>query len=179
MNELPLIKEIDNSLIEELKEADYFREISNAKISVEWIEDENGNKRAELRKESVPGEEKFWGVFSLEGGKADNMTNILTNIKHIHKYLDDEYLPDQDIYKQFLKHYEEVKAIQAKIQKYADNIRAYREYNQKLEHVRANYQKELENKENELCAELQKLAEIEQKCRQRLAQLQSLSLIHI
>ena len=68
------------------------------------------------------------------------MTNILTNIKHIHKYLDDEYLPDQDIYKQFLKHYEEVKAIQAKIQKYADNIRAYREYNQKLEHVRANYQ---------------------------------------
>lgn len=173
VNELPLIKEIDNSLIEELKEADYFREISNAKISVEWIEDENGNKIAELRKESVPGEEKFWGVFSLEGGKADNMTNILTNIKHIHKYLDDEYLPDQDIYKQFLKHYEEVKAIQAKIQKYADNIRAYREYNQKLEHVRANYQKELENKENELCAELQKLAEIEQKCRQRLAQLQS------
>ena len=31
VNELPLIKEIDNSLIEELKEADYFREISNAK----------------------------------------------------------------------------------------------------------------------------------------------------
>ena len=172
VNELPLIKEIDNSLIEELKEADYFREISNAKISVEWIEDENGNKRAELRKESVPGEEKFWGVFSLEGGKADNMTNILTNMKHIHKYLDEEYLPDQDIYKQFLKYYGEVKAIQTKIQKFADSIWAYQEYSQKLEQVCANYQKELENKENELCVELQKLAEIEQECRRRLEQLQ-------
>ena len=58
---------------------------------VEWLEDENGKNREELVKEFVPGEEKFWGVFSLEGGKADNMTNILTNIKHIHKYLDDEY----------------------------------------------------------------------------------------
>lgn len=112
-------------------------------------------------------------VASSNNGAVQNIVNELPLIKHIHKYLDDEYLPDQDIYKQFLKHYEEVKAIQAKIQKYADNIRAYREYNQKLEHVRANYQKELENKENELCAELQKLAEIEQKCRQRLAQLQS------
>ena len=131
-------------------------------------------KRAELRKESVPGEEKVLGeYFHLRGGKADNMTNILTNMKHIHKYLDEEYLPDQDIYKQFLKHYEEVKAIRTKIQKFADSIRAYQEYSQKLEQVRANYQKELENKENELCAELQKLAEIEQECRKRLEQLQS------
>jgi len=71
VNELPLSKEIDNFLIDELKEADYFCEISNAKVSVEWLEDENGKKREELVKESVPGEEKFWGVFSLEGGKAN------------------------------------------------------------------------------------------------------------
>ena len=80
VNELPLSKEIDNFLIEELKEADYFCEILNTKVSVEWLEDENGKKREELVKESVPGEEKFWGVFSLEGGKANNMRNILTNI---------------------------------------------------------------------------------------------------
>ena len=123
VNELPLSKEVDKALLEELKEADYFREISNAKLSSKWLEDENGKKREELFKESVPGEEKFWGVFSLEGGKTDNMANILKNMKHIHKYLEEEYVPDQDIYKQFLKHYEEAKAVQIKMQAFADGIR--------------------------------------------------------
>lgn len=171
VNELPLSKEIDNSLIGELKEADYFREISNVKVSVEWLEDENGKKREELVKESVPQEEKFWGVFSLEGGKANNMTNILTNMKHIHKYLEEDYLPNQGVYKQFLNHYEEVKAIRTKRQEFADSVRAYQEYTQKLEQVRGNYQKKLEQKENELCVELKKLAEIEQECGQQLEQL--------
>jgi hypothetical protein len=172
VNELPLSKEIDSCLIEELKEADYFREISNAKISVEWLEDENGKKREELVKEFVPGEEKFWGVFSLEGGKADNMTNILTNMKHIRRYLEEEYLPDQEIYKQFLQHYEEVKAIRTKRQIFVDRIRAYQECAQKLEQDRANYQKELGKKENELHTEFQKLEELGQECRQQLDQLQ-------
>lgn len=172
VNELPLSKEIDSCLIEELKEADYFREISNAKISVEWLEDENGKKREELVKEFVSGEEKFWGVFSLEGGKADNMTNILTNMKHIRRYLEEEYLPDQEIYKQFLQHYEEVKAIRTKRQIFVDRIRAYQECAQKLEQDRANYQKELGKKENELHTEFQKLEELGQECRQQLDQLQ-------
>ena len=171
VNELPLIKEIDNSLIEELKEADYFREISNLKVSVEWLEDENGKKRENLVKETILGEEKFWGVFSLEGGKANNMTNILTKMKHIHKYLEEDYLPNQDIYKQFLNYYEEVKAIQTKKQEFADGVRAYQEDTQMLEQVRGNYQEKLEKKKNELCAELKQLAEIEQECGQQLEQL--------
>lgn len=171
VNELPLSKEIDNSLIEELKEADYFREISNANVWVEWLEDENGKKREELVKESVPGEEKFWGVFSLEGGKTDNMTNILTNMKHIHKYLEEEYLPDQDIYKEFLKHYEEVKVIQTRRQAFADSIRVYQECIQKLEQACGSYQKELGEKENQLCTEIHKLAETERECGHRLEQL--------
>lgn len=172
VNELPLCKGIDNSLIEEMKEADYFREISNTKVSAEWLEDESGKKKEELKKEVVPGEEMFWGLFSLEGGKADNMANIFMNMKHIHKYLEEEYLPDQDIYKQFLKHYEEVKAIRTERQTFADSIRAYQDYTQKLEQVCGDYQKKLEKKEDELCAELQELAKIEQECEQRLEQLQ-------
>lgn len=173
VNELPLSKEIDSYLIEELKEADYFRELSNEKVSVEWLEDENGRKREELVKEFVPGEEKFWGVFSLEGGKADNMANILTNVKHIHRYLEEEYLPDQEIYQQFLKYYEEVKAIRTKRQTFADSIRAYQECAQKLEQDRADYQKELGRKENELHTEFQKLEELGQECRKQLDQLQT------
>ena len=173
VNELPLSKEIDNYLIEKLKETDYFREISNAKVSVEWLEDENGKRREELVKEFIPGEEKFWGVFSLEGGKLDNMTNILTNMKHIHKYLEEEYLPEQEIYKQFLQYYEEVKAIRTKRQTFADSIRAYQECVQKLEQDRANYQKELGKNENELHTEFQKFEELRQECRQQLEQLQA------
>ncbi len=172
VNELPLCKGIDKSLLRELKEADYFREISNSIASVKWIEDENGKKREELIKKAVPGEEKFWGIFSLEGGKADNMTNILMHMKHIHKYLEEEYMPVQGIYKQFLKHYEEVKALRTKGQAFADNIRAYQECTQRLEQVCGNYQKELEKKENELYTELQKLTAIEQECVQQLEQLQ-------
>ena len=173
VNELPLSKEVDKALLEELKEADYFREISNAKLSSKWLEDENGKKREELFKESVPGEEKFWGVFSLEGGKTDNMANILKNMKHIHKYLEEEYVPDQDIYKQFLKHYEEAKAVQIKMQAFADGIRTYQECIKALDMFCANYQKDLEKKENELNTELQKLEADRQEHRQQLEQLKA------
>ncbi|MCD8021586.1 MAG: AAA domain-containing protein [Lachnospiraceae bacterium] len=173
VNELPLCKEIDSSLIEELKAADYFRELSNAKLSAEWQEDENGKRREELIKESAPEEEKFWGVFSLEGGKADNMSNILTNIKHIHKYLEEEYLPDGDIYPQFLKQYEEVQGFRAKKQAYAEHLSAYEDYTRELEQARAKYEKNLMENEKELRAELQKQEENEQECRQELESLQA------
>lgn len=169
VNELPLCKEIDSSLIEELKEADYFREISNAKVSTKWSEDDNGKNREELVKEAVQGEEKFWGLFSIEGGKADNMTNIITNMKHIHRYFEEEYLPNEEIYEQFLKYYEEVKVLRAKCQKYAECICAYEEYSQESEH----YQKELLKKENELHTEIKSLEEFEQECRRQLEQLQA------
>lgn len=107
----------------------------------------------------------------MEGGKANNMSNILTNMKHIHKYLEEDYLPNQGIYKQFLSHYEEVKAIRTKRQEFADSVRMYQEYTQKMEQVRGSYQEKLEKKEHELCVELKKLAENKQECGQQLEQL--------
>lgn len=172
VNELPLSKEIDEVLIGELKQADYFLEISNAKLSSEWKEDENGKWQEELISESGQGEEQFWGVFSLEGGKADNMTNILMNINHIHKYLEEEYLPDEDVYEQFLEQYEEVTAIRTRAQTFADSIQVYQDCVQRLEQTRISYQKESERKENELYAELQILEETRQECIQQLGQLQ-------
>ncbi len=171
VNELPLSKEIDEILIDELKRVDYFCELSNAQISATWKEDENGKKKEDLVIESGQEEGKYWGIFSLEGGKADNMANIMTNIKHIHKYLEEEYRPDQDVYKQFLEQYEEVKAIRTKMQTIADNIQAYQVCVDKLEQARIYYQKESERKEKELCAEFQKLEETRQECRQKQKQL--------
>ena len=147
VNELPLRKEIDEALIGELEQADYFYEISNAKLSAEWKENESGKRQEELVMEAGQGEEKFWGTFSLEGGKSDNMTNILTNIKHIHKELEEIYVPDPDIYKQFLKQYEEAEAVRAEAQAFADSIRAFQDSVQKLEQARISYRRESGEKE--------------------------------
>ncbi len=171
VNELPLRKEIDEALIGELEQADYFYEISNAKLSAEWKEDESGKRQEELVMEAGQGEEKFWGTFSLEGGKSDNMTNILTNIKHIHKELEEAYVPDPDIYKQFLKQYEEAAAVRAEAQAFADSIRAFQDSVQKLEQARISYRRESGEKERRLYAELQRLGETGQECRRRLEQL--------
>lgn len=169
VNELPLCKEIDETLIVELRQADYFREISNAEVTAEWREDENGKMKETLVMEAGEGEEKFWGLFSLEGGKADNMANVLTNIKHVYKYLE-EYLPDEEVYKQFLKQYEEVMEIRTKTQKMAESIREHQDCVQKLKQARISYQKESDKKEKELHTELQKLEEINQECMQNLQQ---------
>ena len=171
VNELPLNKEIDVDLLGELKEADYFREIANAKVSAEWKDDGNSRKKEELVRESGQGEEKFWGTFSLEGGKSDNMTNILTNMKHIHKYLEEEYLPEEEIYRQFLEQYEKVEKMRSKAQGIALGIGKYHACMQKLEQARIYYQRESEQKENEIQAELLKLAETDGECRRRLEQL--------
>lgn len=171
VNELPLNKEIDEALIGALKEVDYFRRISNEKVSTVWKEDENGKRREELVSESNPGEEKFWGVFSLEGGKADNMSNILTNMKHIYKYLEEEYTPDENVYEQFLKQYEETETKRRKAQTFADSIREYPERARELEQARIFYTKESELKAKELHTKLQRLEENSRECGQHSEQL--------
>ena len=173
VNELPLNKAIDAALLSELQKADYFREISNAKLSTKWLEDENGKIKEVPVREALPGEEKFWGAFSLEGGKSENMANVLMHIKHICQYLEEEYLPEPEIYGKFLKCYGDVNALRTKGQVFADSIRAYRECRRKLEEASVGYKKELTKKEKELQTELGKAAEIGRESRRQLEQLQS------
>ena len=86
VNELPLKEGIDDNILTELERADYFKDIANADMK----------------------EERFWGTFSLEGGKAENMTNILNKIECIFNYLNEEYKSDSEIYNKFKKQYEYV-----------------------------------------------------------------------
>ena len=86
VNELPLREGIDDNILPELEKADYFKDIANTDMK----------------------EERFWGTFSLEGGKAENMTNILNKIGCIVKYLNEEYKSDSEIYDKFKKQYEYV-----------------------------------------------------------------------
>lgn len=92
VNELPLISGIDEMFIEELREVDYFWNISNSNISV----DKNHSEK----------EEKFWGLFSLEGGKKDNMNNILTSLEEVINDLKNNYVSNTNFYNDFKKQYD-------------------------------------------------------------------------
>lgn len=150
VNELPLINDIDKELIEELKNADYFTKIANSEVLTEWFIDENGNKKEELIIKPIAGEDKFWGLFSLEGGKSDNMRNIITNIKHIINYLDNEYISDDGVYDEFVKQYRYVDDIRKQLQLYIDKREEYNKWCKYLEQLKAYYISEYQVKERKL-----------------------------
>lgn len=150
VNELPRIKDIDKDLIEELKAADYFTRISNSEVSTKWTEKEGGKKTEQLIMKDIPGEDKFWGLFSLEGGKADNMTNIITNLKHVTNYLDTEYIPDDEVYDEFLYQYRLVENKRKELQVYVDKSKEYEMCLRRLEQLKNSYQSERKSKERSL-----------------------------
>ncbi|MBQ8568854.1 MAG: ATP-binding protein [Oscillospiraceae bacterium] len=118
--ELPVLEgQIDKKFTNELVKADYFRKISNSKVSVEWKKDSSGKSKKELSMQQTDEEEKFWGLFSLEGGKTDNMSNIIAKIEAVNKYFDEEYEPDDNVYEEFLKEYISVKNLRDRKQKTA------------------------------------------------------------
>ena len=149
VNELPLIKgQIDDNLVEELKNADYFLNISNSNITPEWKE-ENGKKKKELKIEPC-GEEKFWGLFSLEGGKSDNMNNIINNLECVVKYfndeLDEKYVPDPDVYDEFIEQYTELNKCRKAMQKKSEKLQTYQKKLKELNNLNDNFPTEFENK---------------------------------
>lgn len=110
VNELPLISGIDKEFAEDIIAADYFRSIANSIVKAKWVTDEKGAFHEELFSEEREENDQFWGLFSLEGGRKDNMDYIVTVLKHVVKYFDEEYVSNEGIYQEFKKQYEEVAA---------------------------------------------------------------------
>lgn len=138
VNELPSIKGIDSDLLEALKEVDYFTRISNSEVSTKWIEEE-GKWKEQLILKTIPGEDKFWGLFSIEGGKADNMKNIITNLKHIVEYLENEYISNDEVYNDFIKQYESVDNIRKQLQSYVLKKERYKTCCERLKQLKESY----------------------------------------
>lgn len=68
VDELPLLDKIDKEFQDEIVSIDYFKEIANSFVETEWVESDKGKKEVlKATKERRQG--KFWGLFSLEGGK--------------------------------------------------------------------------------------------------------------
>lgn len=130
VNELPLISGIDETFVDELKEADYFWDIANSNISTQWKKDENG-KNVEILVTKPNKEKKNWGLFSLEGGKKDNMDIILTSLKHVVHYLENDYESDANVYGAFKTQYDNLIRFKLERQKICEKIKLLSELREK------------------------------------------------
>ncbi len=141
VNELPLIGGIDKALIDELTEADYFMEISNSNVSQEW---KDGKQVIQIEPKE---EKKFWGLFSLEGGKSDNVAGILANLSGVVNYLKTDYEEDEDVYDEFMKKYQETDVLRSKAQNFAEEYDILFKDKKAYEHALDVYTTEKESRE--------------------------------
>ncbi len=120
VKELPLLSGIDDALRGELLEADYFHTLSNSRIETAWIKDRNGRSKCQSRVIPVENAAESWGLFSLEGGRKENMTNMINYIYEICNDLDKNYKPDTGVYFDFLNMYNAVVQYRNNVQKYSE-----------------------------------------------------------
>jgi hypothetical protein len=131
VNELPLCEKIDSSFLDELKEADYFYQLANTKLEEKWEKDEDGKPRPEVTEE--PGGDKFWGLFSLEGGRSENMKKIYNYINKMYEYLQsDDFEDDEDVYDEFLRAYAKIEDVQEAVKRQSSVYLDIQQEQQKL-----------------------------------------------
>lgn len=147
VDELPLISEIDNSLIDEIKGIDYFKDISNSKLSTVWVE-ENGKHIEKLEAEKQR-DEKFWGLFSLEGGRKENMQYIITALKHVVNDLKNNYISDDNVYSEFEKKYNEALSYRNKRQEVSDKYFSLEKFKYELLNKKSKLSKNVKLRESE------------------------------
>lgn len=145
VNTFPLKSGIDKEFTDNLMEADYFCDISNADLATEWIKDDEGKPHEHI-KVIDSDEKKFWGLYSLEGGKKANVDKILTSIKAIVKYFEEEYIPDDGVYREFCRQYEQVENIRKQRQTFSNSIEKYKRSCAELENLQSCYNSEFESK---------------------------------
>lgn len=160
VNELPLDEKIDAQLIDELKKADYFQKIAN--LSEEEEDKKDGEQEAE----------PTWGLFSLEGGKSKNMTNIITNLKSVVSYLEDEYEEEEEIYDEFEKQYKEVEVLRQKAQNFANEYHNSFRDRKELRMLEESYEKEMADKEKALEDAVVRKEEIARRCHEEIERLE-------
>jgi len=164
VNELPLVDGIDQGLIDELKEADYFCDISNSTVKEEW-KDNKQELSIISRTEAL-----FWGLFSLEGGKADNVKNILSNMKAICSFFD-EFEEDDEIYESFLKQYKELEDRRKKAQDFADKLHRRDKEKRTYEEKVNDFDIEKEKRETDLRQCIEQAEKDQKKCDARIEKL--------
>lgn len=115
VNELPKIQEIDKAFREAIQEVDYFSYISNCHLEKKFL-----NSIFEI-KSTFKGREN-WGTFSLEGGKAQNIEQLMLTVESMIKYLKENYIPDPTVYEQFKVLYKTTNNERQKVQQLSEKF---------------------------------------------------------
>ncbi len=132
VNELPLTDKIDDNLSDAIFKADYFTTIAN---SIFKSKDGNNDKKV-ASEHAIEENNNVWGLFSLEGGKKENMNCIIKAVKSVSDYLSEKYESNPQIYQEFLEAYRKVCNYRKNIQNIADEIKEYDKLVEKEEEIK-------------------------------------------
>lgn len=151
VNELPLTKEVDHSFQEALIKADYFTEIANSDAKEEWVQGEDSKKHKSFVVKPTDSEDpnKFWGLFSLEGGRKANVEKITTDIDRIVKYFD-EHVPNDGVYAEFLDAYKKQEQERDKRQSAVDTLNQVSVLESQLNSHKTDFTREYQEREANL-----------------------------
>ncbi|QLY81792.1 DEAD/DEAH box helicase [Clostridium intestinale] len=143
VKELPKKTEIDKCFLNQLEEVDYFKDISNLKLTGEELGEKQNNKSEMIIEEN-------WGVFSLEGGASSNISNLLLNIEEIEKDLNENYQSNANVYAEFSSLYNELKIKRDEVEEYSRQIYYLRKLKNKYEDKVNEIEKEKKKKQADL-----------------------------
>ncbi len=117
VKELPKKEKIADDFQKQLEEANYFKDVSNSKLTGEGF-----GKNRKIKSELL--NEDNWGTFSLEGGASTNINKLLLTIEVIEKDLEENYQANTDVsvYQEFACLYDELKTEREKIQEYSKKM---------------------------------------------------------
>lgn len=119
VKELPKREDIPEDFQNQLVAANYFKNISNSKLTGEGF-----GKNRMIKSELLSDEN--WGMFSLEGGASTNISKLLLNIEGIEKDLEENYQSNTGVYQDFSRLYHELKMEREIMQEYSEKVYALR-----------------------------------------------------
>ncbi|CAH0287919.1 hypothetical protein SRABI80_03886 [Peribacillus frigoritolerans] len=167
VKELPKKEKIADDFQKQLEEANYFKDVSNSKLTGEGF-----GKNREIKSELL--NEENWGTFSLEGGSSTNINKLLLNIEVIEKDLEENYQATTgvSVYQEFSRLYDELKIEREKIQEYSKKMYSLQKLKTKhKEQVIAFEQEEKKKRTNLISQEEEAKRELE-RLRQESVNLQ-------
>ncbi|MES9677402.1 AAA domain-containing protein, partial [Bacillus velezensis] len=148
VKELPKKEKIADDFQKQLEEANYFKDISNSKLTGEGF-----GKNRKIKSELL--NEDNWGTFSLEGGASSNINKLLLTIEVIEKDLGENYEANTDVsvYQEFSRLYDELKTEREKIQEYSEKMYSLQKFKTKHKEQTIAFEQEVTEKRANLISQ--------------------------
>ncbi|MGE9879529.1 AAA domain-containing protein [Bacillus velezensis] len=167
VNELPKKAKIADDFQKQLEEANYFKDVSNSKLTGEGF-----GKNRKIKSELL--NEDNWGTFSLEGGASSNINKLLLTIEVIEKELEENYEVNTDVsvYQEFSRLYDELKTEREKIQEYCEKMYSLQKFKTKHKEQTIAFEQEVTEKRANLISQEEEAQRELERLRQESVNLQ-------